>query len=482
MEKPVKKGQDISVEIEDLAFGGTGISHINDFVIFVKNGLPGQKVYARITKVKSSFAEARILKVLKKSPMQDDAPCPYFEYCGGCTFQNLPYDKQLEYLHNQVKQLYRHLGGFGPVEVQTPICSQDIFRYRNKMEFAFSNKRWLTGDFENHKPDDFALGLRAPGNFWKAIDLNDCLIAPEETVAVLETVRNFARKYHLIPYDQKKHAGFMRHLVLRKARNTNQLMINIVTSDDQHRIFQPLIDNLSAILNNLTSVVNTISRSLSGTTIGEKQHILFGKDHIFEKLGNLTFKISPASFFQTNTVMAEALYNIVVKYAALKNTEVVWDLYCGAGSIALYLAEKAKEVIGFEIVKDAVKDARENATLNQIENVQFIEGDLDKLFLKNPELLDDLPKPDVVIIDPPRGGMHPKLIPVVAQLNPRRIIYVSCNPSTQVRDLKLLVEDSNYTIDNIQPIDLFPHTPHIEVVTRLVYNDALRRGGTVQRE
>jgi len=468
MEKPVNKGQVISVEIEDLAFGGAGICHINDFVIFVKNGLPGQKVYARITKVKSSFAEARILKVLKKSPIQHDAPCPYFEYCGGCTFQNLPYDKQLEYLHNQVKQLYRHLGGFGPVEVQTPIRSQDIFRYRNKMEFAFANKRWLTGDFESHKPDDFALGLRAPGNFWKVIDLNDCLIAPEETAVVLAAIRNFARKIHLIPYDQKKHEGFLRHLVLRKARNTNQLMINIVTSDDQHRIFQPLIDNLSAILNNLTSVVNTISRSLSETTIGEKQHILFGKDHIIENLGDLTFKISPASFFQTNTVMAEALYDIVAKYAALKSTDVVWDLYCGAGSIALYIAEQAKEIIGFEIVKDAVKDARENTALNQIENVRFIEGDLDKLFWKNPELLDDLPKPDVMIIDPPRGGMHAKLIPVVAQVNPKSIVYVSCNPSTQVRDIKMLIEKSNYTIDIIQPIDLFPHTPHIEVVTRLV--------------
>ena len=169
--------------------------------------------------------------------------------------------------------------------------------------------------------------------------------------------------------------------------------------------------------------------------------------------------------------MAEALYDIVAKYAALKTTDVVWDLYCGAGSIALYLAEQAKELIGFEIVKDAVNDARVNALLNQIENVRFIEGDLDKLFQKDPELLDDLPKPDVMIIDPPRGGMHPKLIPVVAQLNPKRIVYVSCNPSTQVRDIKMLVEESNYTIDNIQPIDIFPHTPHIEVVTSLVRVD-----------
>jgi 23S rRNA (uracil1939-C5)-methyltransferase len=218
-------------------------------------------------------------------------------------------------------------------------------------------------------------------------------------------------------------------------------------------------------------VVNTISRTLSGTTVGEKQHILFGEDHILEKLGNLSFKISPASFFQTNTVMAEELYNIVAKYAALKTTEIVWDLYCGAGSIALYLAKQAKEVIGFEIVKAAVKDARENAVLNQIENVQFIEGDLDKIFSKKPELLDELPKPDVLIIDPPRGGMHPKLIPVVAQLNPQRIVYVSCNPASQVRDIKMLLEQDAYRIAKIQPVDMFPHTPHIEVVTSLIRTD-----------
>jgi len=471
MEKPIKKGQDLSVKIEDIAFGGAGIAHIDDFIIFVKNGLPGQKVQVRVTKAKSSFAEARILEVLEQSPKYRQAPCPYFEYCGGCSHQNLAYDRQIEYLHAQVKQLYQHLGGFGSVDILPTVQSREIYRYRNKMEFAFSNRRWTTGDYETEKPENFALGLRAPGNFWKAIDLDDCLIAPEETPVVLRIVRNFALKNNLSPHNQKRHTGFLRHLVLRKALNTNQLMINIVTSDNQHHVFQPLVGELAAELNNLSCVVNTISRTLSGTTIGEKQHILFGEDHILEKVGNLSFKISPASFFQTNTVMAEMLYNIVAKYAALNTSEVVWDLYCGAGSIALYLAEQAKEVIGFEIVKAAVKDARENAVLNQIENVQFIEGNLDKIFSKKPELLDELPKPDVLIIDPPRGGMHPKLIPVVAQLNPQRIVYVSCNPASQVRDIKMLLEQGAYHIAKIQPVDMFPHTPHIEVVTRLMRTD-----------
>ncbi|MBU0711288.1 23S rRNA (uracil(1939)-C(5))-methyltransferase RlmD [bacterium] len=467
MEKPVKKHQEIELSISDLAYGGAGLAHIDDFVIFVKNGIPGQKVKARITKVKSSFAEAKILNIIEQSPQFQASPCIYFDHCGGCTHQHLDYETQLRYLHKQVIDLYSHLGGFGPVDVLPPVPSQGIFRYRNKMEFAFSEKRWLIDDFETYKPENFALGLRAPGNYWKAIDLNDCLIAPEETSVVLATIRQFALSNQLAAFNQKNHTGFLRHLVLRKAYNTNQLMINIVTNNDQHAIFQPLVNELSAKLDNLSCVVNTITRGWSGTTVGEKQHTIFGNDHILEMLGALTFKISPASFFQTNTIMAEKLYEIVREYASISKTNTVWDLYCGTGSIALYLARDAKEIIGFEIVKDAVKDALVNASLNNIKNTRFIEGDLDKLFQKNPEILDDLPKPDILIVDPPRGGMHPKLVDVVAQLHPKTIVYVSCNPATQVRDIKMLLEQKHYTIDKIQPVDLFPHTPHIEVVTKL---------------
>jgi len=467
MEKPVKKHQELILTITDLAYGGAGIAHVEDFIIFVKNAVPGQKINARILKVKSNFAEAKILNIVEQSSESRKAPCIYFDHCGGCSHQHLDYETQLKYLHRQVVDLYHHLGGFGPVEVLPPVPSQNIFRYRNKMEFAFSEKRWLLGDFETDKPEYFALGLRAPGNYWKAIDLNDCLIAPEETKVVLTTVREFALANQLSAYNQKNHTGFLRHLVLRKAFNTNQLMINIVTNEDRHSLFQSLVNELREKFDNLSCVVNTIATGWSGTTVGEKQYTLFGSDHILETLGGLTFKISPASFFQTNTVMAEKLYTIVRNFAAISSTDTVWDLYCGTGSIALFLANNAKEIVGFEIVKAAVKDAEINADLNKIKNTQFIEGDLDKLFQKHPEMLDELPKPDILIIDPPRGGMHPKLVELVARLEPRTIIYVSCNPATQVRDIKMLLEQMPYTIDKIQPVDLFPHTPHIEVVTKL---------------
>lgn len=453
--------------VTDLTYGGAGIAHIGNFIIFIKNAIPGQRLMVRITKIKASYAEARILEIIEQSPEYQSPPCPYFEHCGGCTHQQLAYKTQLRYLHKQVLQLYQHLGGFGQVEVLSPIASEDLFRYRNKMEFAFSDKRWLIDELETDKPKDFALGLRATGNFLKAIDIDDCLIAPEETRIVLETIRNFSLENSLSCYNQRSHTGYLRHLVLRKAHKTQQLMINIVTNEDHHEVLSPLVDILSERLPPLKSVVNTISRSWSGTTFGETQHLLYGKDHIIETLGSFTFKISPASFFQTNTIMAEKLYNIIKEYAGLTGTETVWDLYCGTGSIALYLANRAREIIGFEIVSSAVKDARENANLNQLSNLRFIECDLDRLPQKNPELLDTLPRPQILIIDPPRAGMHPKLIPVVAKLNPSRIVYISCNPATQVRDIKLLLEQTIYHIDLVQPVDMFPHTPHIEVVTRL---------------
>ncbi|HDP67599.1 MAG TPA: 23S rRNA (uracil(1939)-C(5))-methyltransferase RlmD [Candidatus Marinimicrobia bacterium] len=467
MEKPVKKHQESELSIEELAYGGKGLAHLDNFVIFVENALPGQRINARITKVKPGFGEAKILNIIRQSPEYTQPPCPYFDHCGGCLHQQLNYPAQLYYLHKQVSDLYHHFGGLGAVPVLPPIPAEKIFRYRNKMEFAFSDQRWLIDGFENHKPRDFALGLRAAGNFWKAIDLNDCLIAPEETAVVLATVREFALTNHLSAHNQKQHTGFLRHLVLRKSHSSGELLINIVTNRDNPVIFHPLITELSSQLNHLGSFVNTVARGWSGTTIGDKQHLLYGKGYFLEKLDGLSFKISPASFFQTNTNMAQKLYRLVRELAGVEKNDTVWDLYSGTGSIALYLAQDAKEVIGFEIIRAAVADARFNAELNHIANARFVEADLDKLSRENPEMLSALPAPDVLIIDPPRSGMHPRLVDTVAQLAPKKVIYVSCNPATQVRDIRSLVERKSYAIEQIQPLDMFPHTPHIEVVAKL---------------
>jgi len=466
---PVKKHQELELTIESLAFGGKGIVHVDDYIIFIPNcAVPGRVVKAHITKATSNYGEARVLEVIRRSDNEIIPPCPYFGHCGGCKHQNLQYEEQLKQLHNQVKELYHHLGGFKETVVNFPVSSDKIFRYRNKMEFAFSNRRWIIDGLDKEKQKDFTLGLRASGNYWKAIDIDDCIIAPEESGILLSSVRNFALRNKFSPYDQKSHKGFLRHLVIRKGQKTDQLMVNIVTSSDSPELLMPLADELSEKLPNLTSFVNTINTSISGTTIGEKTNLLYGKQYIEEKLGELTFKISPSSFFQTNTLMAEKLYEVVKNFSGLEKDEFVWDLYCGTGTIALYLASCVKNVIGFEIVPEAIRDANENAKLNGIENVRFIEGNLDKLFRKEPELLKELPSPDLIIIDPPRSGMHPKLVNDIIQIHPSKIVYVSCNPATQVRDLKLIADRGNYRIDSVQPIDMFPHTPHIEVIAKLV--------------
>jgi len=465
---PLKRNQMLELTIEDLAFGGQGIARLNDFVIFFpRSGTPGQRVTARIKRVKENYAEAQIESVLEKSPLEITAPCPYFNYCGGCRFQNLPYEQQIKFLERQVIELYCHLGGYQDVRIDPIIPAVEIFRYRNKMEFAFSDRRWLVENDDLSRPIDFAIGLRTPDNYYKAVDIDDCLIAPPETTEIIRLVREYARHHNLTPYNHRHHTGYLRHLVLRKGIFTDQIMVNLVTSADTPEILEPLAYNLTQNLKNITSVVNTVTDNVCGTTTGKVIRLLTGQAFITDRIGNLTFKISPASFFQTNTRMAIKLYEIIKQFAQPEPHHIIWDLFCGTGSIALFLARDCRQVIGFEVVADAVADARENAQLNVIENALFICADLEKDVLAMPDSVKDLPRPDIIIVDPPRTGLTPQLIATMRQLLPNRIIYVSCNPATQVRDLKKLTADNMYQIIKVQPIDLFPHTPHIETVTLL---------------
>jgi 23S rRNA (uracil1939-C5)-methyltransferase len=428
-----------------------------------------EKVFrAQIVKATADYAEARLLQLIQDTELAVPVQCPYFSDCGGCSHQNLAYPEQLKILGSQVLHLYHHLGGFEDVIVAPPLPATEIFRYRNKMEFAFSNQRWLMGDFEQAKPLNFALGLRPRRNYWKVIDIDDCLIAPPETLKILQIVRQYVLEKQLVPYDQKKHQGFLRHLIIRKGERTNQLMVNLVTQTKHPDLLMPLADQLCQAIPNLTSVLNSVTTTVSGTTYSEITELLRGEAYITEKLDSLTFQISPHSFFQTNTLMAEKLYRTVMTVAQLSGTEIIWDLYGGTGSIALYLARQAAEVFGFEIVPEAVWDARINAELNQIRNVHFYLTNLDKIQEQESELLSKLAPPDVLILDPPRGGVHPRLLQYIGKLKPPKIIYVSCNAATQVRDLQLLIQAANYQIESVQPVDLFPHTPHIEVVAQVI--------------
>ena len=467
MTKPVRKSDIVELEIEDLVYGGNGIAHVNDYVVFVEDCVPGQTVKAKVHKATSSYAEAHPLKVLEKSPIEVEPECPYFDHCGGCNHQDIPYEKQIQFKKEQVENTYKNLGNFENIQIQTPLkLENNKFRYRNKMEFAFSPNRWLMNDFEDYKPKNFALGLRPPGYYWKAIDLDDCVIAPQETEQVLHLVRKYTKENNLSLHDVRDHEGYLRHLMLRKGINTNQLMINVVTNDNTPEKLEELGEILKTKIPTLNSFINTYTENKGGTTEPEQIHLLEGEKYISDKIYNLEFRISSTSFFQTNTKMAEKLYSEIKAKSELSGEEIVWDLYSGTGSISLFLADKAKKIIGFELASEAVEDAKVNAKVNNIENVEFLKGNLNKFFSKQPEIIEELPDPDLIVLDPPRAGMHPQLLKDLCKIAPPKIVYVSCKPPTQVRDINKLAQEG-YEINSIRPVDMFPQTAHIEVVTRL---------------
>jgi len=467
--KPVKKGQNVELKIEKLAFGGRGVARINGYVLFINDVVPGQTVTARVIKTRSSFAEAKLIDVKEKSDIETNPRCKYFYHCGGCKHQNIKYDAQLEILRAQVEDVYRRVGNIDGIPIENVLASPKTFRYRNKMEFAFSNRRWKIGS-EDDESLDFALGLRAPNNYYKAIDINDCLIAPEESGIILKVVKDFCLSEGLEAYDPKSHKGLLRHLVVRKGYKTNEIMVNlIINTKDKSWIdtFEKLARKLAESIANLKSFILSFYTGLAGIADFEEYYVLLGKDFIEEKIFDLTFRISPRSFFQTNSLMVETLYQKAIELGELKAKDVVWDLYCGTGSISLCVARHVSRVYGFEIVKEAIIDAKTNAEVNKISNVEFIECNLDRFFRTNKSFLKEVPHPDVLILDPPRAGMHPKLVTDVAKISPRKIVYISCNPATQARDIKALIEHGEYTVGKIQPVDMFPHTPHVEVITTL---------------
>ena len=466
MANKLKRGSELELEIEALAFGGRGVARYDGLVVFVENALPRQRVRARIVRTRKDYCEARVLEVLKASSQEVEPRCPHFGECGGCRFQNLDYPAQLEYKHQQVVEVLQRLGGLPDPVVRPPRPSPELYYYRNKMEFSFGRERWVTrveaesGNLT--RPKDFALGLHVRGRFDKILDLDTCYLQSPLSAELLNLVRERVRQGKGVPYSTRDHAGFWRHLVIREGKNTGEVMVNLVTSDD--RAFFDEVDALSADIQHafpgVTTVVHNINRRKAQVATGEEERVLFGPGYIRERLGERLFRISANSFFQTNTKGAEILYNQVIEYGAFSGEEVVYDLYCGAGAIALYVADRVRQVVGFELVEDAVRDAHVNCELNDVQNCAFVAGDLKHTLAVACE---SWPRPDCVILDPPRAGLHPSVLQQVQRLQPRRIVYVSCNPATFARDVKGLGA-SGYVLHSVQPVDMFPHTAHIEVV------------------
>ena len=459
----IKRGSELELKIESLSYGGKGVAHYNDFVVFVKNAIPGQTVKALIYRKKPGYAEARSLDIIHESPKAVDAPCGHFGVCGGCKVQNLDYSEQIIEKARQVEDSFDRLGGFSGFKLDKIVPADPIFNYRNKMEFTFSSNRWILKNESVDKGSLFALGLHIPGRYDKILDIDECHIQPKIGNKILSKARDIClANPDLRPYEPKTHIGFLRYLMLRFGVRTDQIMVNMVTAYDDMNKLSPLTDGLLENIPEITSIVNNVNTRKADVAFGEFETLIYGQPVIEEKIGDLIFEISANSFFQTNTVQGEKLYDQVLNATGLSGNEVVYDLYCGTGSISLYLADHAKKVYGFEVIRSALEDAERNAERNKITNTQFMKANLDTFF-KTGQLPRKIPRPDVLILDPPRAGMHPDMTEHIPKLKASKIVYVSCNPTTQARDAKVLSENG-YRVDHAIMVDMFPHTPHIETV------------------
>ncbi len=470
----MKKGDILELEIEKYAFEGKGVSKINrepagekNYVVFVNGAYPGDKLLARIIKVKKNYAEAVIERIILPSKNRIKARCRFFGICGGCTQQDLDYNAQIKFKEKQVEEIFTKLGGFKELTVEPIIHSENIFFYRNKMEFSFANRRWSDEDLQDLQDEhEIALGLHVPNIYDKVLDIDECFLQSEQSNNILNFTRDFFKENKASVYSIRTHSGYLRNLVIRMSFRTNDLMVNLVSSEDNDSLMNQYTESLIKRFPAVTTVINNINLKKAAIAVGDYEKIYYGSGYIYDCIGDYKFRVSANSFFQTNTLQAEKLYQTAMDYAELTGRETVYDLYSGAGTISIFISRHAKEVYGFENAEAAVKDAEENKRLNGMDNVHFISADLYKSFLPKIQL-NNLPVPDAVILDPPRSGMHKTTVEDVMKISPEKIVYVSCNPATQVRDIKLFTE-SGYNLIKMRPVDMFPHTNHIENVALLL--------------
>ena len=462
----LSKGAEVDLVIEKIAFGGQALGRVDGFVVFVDHGIPGQTVRVRITRKKPQFAEARVVELLAQSPAYTPPFCPHFGVCGGCQWQDLAYEEQLHWKRTQVQECLRHLGGLSPGTILPTVASPQPRYYRNKMGFTFAPGLFQDpAGVRDPQRRACALGLHVEGSPGRIFDLEHCFLQSPQSPAMVQEVRRWCSASGLAAYNPKTQRGFWRFLVLREGKRTGQTLAHLITTDQgDPAAVDALAVNLQARFPDLTTLVHSRRRQKGQIASGESSRTLWGPGYIEEQLGQLRFRISPHSFFQINTLATEGLYGAISRAGEFSGQETVWDLYCGAGSIALSLASQVRRVVGFELVPEAVNDAYINRRLNGLDNCQFLAGDLKE---RIQETVRDAsqPRPEVVITDPPRAGLHPQVVRALQELRPRRIIYVSCNPATLARDLALL--QAQYAILEVQPFDLFPHTAHTECVVRL---------------
>ena len=454
-----------NLSITGYAAGGKAVAHDNGKVIFVTGAIPGDSADILITKNKKDWAEGTAISIITPSPERLIPFCRHFGVCGGCKWQMLPYALQLQYKLQEVQSNFEKIGKV-PIPDILPIIGSDLTKaYRNKLEFTFSNKRYLTTSeigSDREILQQNALGYHAPNVFDKVLDISECWLMDDVNNTIRNTVREISILNHFTHYDIRQHTGWLRNIIIRLS-TTGELMVNICINYENEPDLKILMDGLLEKVPSITTLVFTINPKWNDSIYDLTPQVYFGSGYITETLGNFRFLISPKSFFQTNTYQAEKLYKVVQNFACLTGKEIVYDLYCGTGSIGIFLSTLALKIIGVETIGEAVEDARKNAELNNINHAEFFSGDVIKVC--NSNFFTTHGRPDVVITDPPRAGMHQTLIDKLLEITPPRIVYVSCNTATQARDIQLLSE--KYTVEKIQPVDMFPHTHHIECVVAL---------------
>lgn len=463
----LKKGAEIELEIESAAFKGKGIGKVDGLAVFVPNTAPGDKVKVRIIKKKKNYREAKLLEVLKPGKNRIEPKCRHAQVCGGCNWQHVDYDYQLEFKREQVRDHMHRIGGLTHLEVNPTIGCDQPFYYRNKMEYSIGHKRWLSREEINRdefvSDRAFAAGLHAPGRFDKILNLQECHLQDPVSYKILDFVRSWCMEKDIPPYNTIDNEGFMRNVVIRNSFHTDDLMVNLVVYKDDEETCRNMCDGLLETFPEISTVVMNVNDTKSPTAEGRFEKVLHGPGYITDHIGPYHFNIHANAFFQTNTRQAEKLYEVARSFADIREDETVYDLYCGVGTLSLYLSEKAGQVVGIELSNVAIKNARQNAKENEVSNVSFIKGDMRNEF--NEEVIRKFGRPDCLITDPPRAGMHPDVVERLNELKVPKVVYVSCNSSTMARDLKEL--HKNYDILEVQPVDMFPQTYHIETVAKL---------------
>jgi len=460
-----KKGEIIpNVVIEHYAAEGKCVTRINDVATFVEGVVPGDVVDLQITRKKKNYHEGRAVRIQTYSDERAQPFCTHFGLCGGCKWQHLDYKKQLKYKQQQVLDQLERIAKIENPRVSDILPSPHAVHYRNKLEFTFSTSKWLTQDqiASGEKFDRRALGFHIPRRFDKIVDIHQCYLQPEPSNAIRNAIRDYCLEQQLSFYDIHQHEGLLRNLIIRTA-STGQLMVIVQFGRHEQATIDALMAYIRDKFPSITSLYFVVNTKKNETFFDLEMQLYAGKPTILERLGHIEYAIGPKSFFQTNTSQALVMYQKVTEMARLTGRETVYDLYTGAGTIANFLAEHVERIIGIDNVPEAIEDAKTNAALNNISNATFISGDIKDTF--DDDLVNRFGSPNVLIADPPRAGIHPKVMQRIGKMLPDRIVYVSCNPATQARDLETIKE--HYVIEEIQPLDMFPHTHHVENIVSL---------------